>query len=194
MQTGKCFGISLIVFDKPSATCGPGEGSFDDPTPRQQDKAAFGFGQPDHFELDAFFGSGLRSCVAGVAPIDVSQVNAIARRLLYVGCKPGNSRAVTNIGRCHMQGKQVPQCIDCHVNFRPALSLGAVIAGTRPAFRRRPQGAAVYDSNRRIRFAARGNAKKGAQILSQGLETTGRKPALTLLIDHRPKRKVVRWD
>jgi len=29
-------------------------------------------------------------------------------------------------------------------------------------------------------------AKKGAQILSQGLETTGRKPALSLLLDRRP--------
>ncbi len=99
MQTGKCFGISLIIFDEPSATCGPGEGSFDDPTARQQDKAAFCFGQLDHFELDAFCGSGLRSCFAGVALIDVSQLNAIACRLLYVGCTPGDSRAVADIGR-----------------------------------------------------------------------------------------------
>ena len=52
VQSGGSFGLVLVIFDEPSATNRASKGPFNDPTLRQQDKAAFGLWQFDYFEGD----------------------------------------------------------------------------------------------------------------------------------------------
>ena len=71
METCEGLSVSFVIFDKPTATGGPGKGPFNNPAPRQEDKAAFGFRQFDHLEGNAFCGRGFGCRIAGVALIDI---------------------------------------------------------------------------------------------------------------------------
>src|SRR5665213_819223 len=98
-------------------------------------------------------------------------------------------------GAKRKRGSKVHMAVDSvhgHVHFRSALALGAVIAGTGAAFRRRAQGAAVEDRDRRLLRPTGGQAQQGPQVLRQRLKTSRRQPALRLLIHRRPGRKIVR--
>ena len=75
------------------------------------------------------------AAASGITLVNKSQGDRISRGLLDICGKAGNRRAVTDIGRRHVQCEQVAQRIDGQVHFRPALALRAVIAGTRAAFR-----------------------------------------------------------
>jgi hypothetical protein len=43
VEAGECCGIAFIVFDRPTATCSPGEGSFYDPASRQENSTRRSF-------------------------------------------------------------------------------------------------------------------------------------------------------
>ena len=191
MQSREGFGVSFVIFDKPSATRGPGEGSFNDPAPRQEDEAAFGFRQFDHFQGNTLCGSRFRGHLSSVTLVDIRQFDRIARRFVNIGGKPRECLTISDIGGRHMQRKQVPKRVDRHVNLRATLALGTVITGAGSALRRRPQGAAVDNGRRRVLFMAGCQPQKGAQILRQGLKTSRCEPALRLLADRRPRRELL---
>src|SRR4051812_49813281 len=52
METCERAGIALVILDEPSAAGGPGEGSLDNPTPRQQHEATLGLRQSHHLQGD----------------------------------------------------------------------------------------------------------------------------------------------
>ena len=53
VEAGEGGGVALVVFDQPSASGHPGEGSFDDPASWQQDEAPLGLGEFDHAQFDS---------------------------------------------------------------------------------------------------------------------------------------------
>jgi hypothetical protein len=65
--------------------------------------------------------------------------------------RSSNSLAVTNIGRGYMQSQQMAERVDCHMDLRSALALGAVVPGSGAALRRRTQRATIDDrANQRL--------------------------------------------
>jgi hypothetical protein len=86
-----------------------------------------------------------------------------------------------------VQGQQMAERVDGHMQFRAMFVLGAIVAGALAALRCRTRSPAVDDRRARLRRAARGKVQHGPQILLQGLESTRRLPALRLLIDGRPR-------
>ena len=82
METCERGSIAFVVFDQPAASCCPGEGSFDDPAPWQQNEAVFRFGQLDDFEGNTLLSCGFGGLFAGIPLIDVSERNALASGLL----------------------------------------------------------------------------------------------------------------
>jgi hypothetical protein len=95
--------------------------------------------------------------------------------------------AIVGVGGRAMQDQQMPERVD----GQQLLALGPVIAGSCSAFRGRAQCAAVDDRSARLPAASRGEPQHNAQILRQGLEASGAQPALRLLVDDLPGRKVV---
>ena len=77
MEAGEGLGISLVVLDEPAEPGGPCEGSFDDPSARQQDEAALGLGQFDDLEVDAMLGRGLLGTLPSIALIDPGDLDAV---------------------------------------------------------------------------------------------------------------------
>lgn len=77
METGECLGISLVILDKPSEPGGPREGSFDDPSTRQENEPTLGLRQFDDFELDAVPGRRLLSTFTGIALVDPGDLDAV---------------------------------------------------------------------------------------------------------------------
>jgi hypothetical protein len=83
MQASKRDRKPLIIAQQPKDSGGPGEGALRPPSPRQQDKAAFGFWQFDHFQLDTvLLGLSCRN-VTGIALVHVgAPARAIQRKPL----------------------------------------------------------------------------------------------------------------
>src|SRR5579859_3150076 len=99
------------VTTRAAAARSPGEGPFDDPASRQQNKPALRLRQFHDVQRDALGGGSLRGRFAGVALIDVGKLDAVARGILDIGSKPGYRLSITDIGRRHVQGPaSVPAC------------------------------------------------------------------------------------
>src|SRR6202012_3901804 len=84
------------------------------------------------------------------------------------------------------------QRINRHMQLRSAFAFGAVIAGAWAALRRRTQGSAVDDGHGWLGPPPVCYPQNDAKILRQGLKAAGRQPALRLLVDRRPGRKIMR--
>ncbi len=70
MQASKSSRNPLIIAHQPSKTRGPGKRAHYDPSPRQQqNKADFGFGQFDDYQLNVVFLSLSRRYIADIALI-----------------------------------------------------------------------------------------------------------------------------
>lgn len=80
--------------------------------------------------------------------------------------------------------------VDGQVDFRAFLALGAIVGGLRAALGRRTQGPTVEGCTR-FRQTSGGQAQQGAQVVGQRIEAAGCQPALSLLVDGLPGRKVV---
>ncbi len=78
VEVGEGAGVLLVVLDEAAEARGPGEGALDDRAAWQQDEASRGFGQFDDLEFDAVLASGVGGVLAGVARIDIGQVDAPA--------------------------------------------------------------------------------------------------------------------
>ena len=74
----------FVVAGQTAKARGPSKTSFHHPSPRQQNKAALGFGVLDHFLANAVFGRSLFGGLASVALIDICQLHALPRDLLHL--------------------------------------------------------------------------------------------------------------
>ncbi len=143
-------------------------------------------------QSDALDGGCLCRGIAGIALIDVGELDLLAGCVLYIRAQAADRGPVADIGRCHVQSEQVAERVDGHVHLRAALALGAVIAGARAAFGGGPQRSAIDDGGCRIGRSTTGQAQQGPQILGERLEAPRGQPALRLLIHGGPRWKVVR--
>ncbi|KON63245.1 hypothetical protein KOEU_32550 [Komagataeibacter europaeus] len=117
MKTCEHRSVALVILNKSSASCCPCERPFYDPSARQQDKAALGFGQPDDFKHDTVGAGCLGRPLACVSLIDIGQFDAFLRHLLN-GCgEASNLDAIVPIGWCDVQGQQMAKCVHGHMQF-----------------------------------------------------------------------------
>lgn len=82
------------------------------------------------------------------------------------------------------------QGVHGQVDFRALFALVSVVAGPAPALRRAAQRPAVKDGRRRLGFPPFQQAQDHPQIVRHGFQHAGLQPALGLLIDRFPGRKV----
>lgn len=128
MKIGEGFGASFVVPDETSEPRCPGEGSFDNPSSGQQDKAEPGLRQ--HGDLK---------------PNTVSdgRLFRFLTRIALIGGRLDRLGPVSDISRRDVHGKHMAERAERQMQLRALLALRAVITGPGPAFRRRAQGAAV---------------------------------------------------
>ena len=82
METSEGRGEAFVVAGEAAEASRPAEGSFDEPASGQEDEAAPGQGEFDDLELEPVGGSRLGRHRAGVALIDVGQLDVFAGRRL----------------------------------------------------------------------------------------------------------------
>ena len=160
------------------------------PPPRQQHEAPLGLLVLDHFEPDAMFGGELGGPLARVSLIDVSDLDVLCGRLLYLLGEFLHLLAVVLVGRTHAQGEQVSQSVHRRMHLGALLALVPVVAAPRAALGSGSQRARVQYCRRRLRSPALRKPQKYAQIVDHLLEDT-RLPPLRLLVDRLPRRQVV---
>src|SRR3954470_10575599 len=98
METCERAGVALVILDEPSAAGGPGEGSLDNPTPRQQHEATLGLRQSHHLQGDPVRLRGGGGLVSGIALVDKTEFDAALRFRLHSLCQPAYLAAVVGIG------------------------------------------------------------------------------------------------
>ncbi len=103
------------------------------PSARQQDKATFGFEQPDDLKGYPLGPYCPGRFLASISLIDIGQFNALVRRILNGGGTAPHLGAIIPIGWRDMQGQQVAQRIHSHMQLRAPFAFGPVVTGARPA-------------------------------------------------------------
>ena len=117
VEAGESDCIAIVILHEPSAACGPGKQPFHNPLSGQQNEAALGLGQFDHFEPDPFGRGRLCRGLSRVALVNIGKGDRIAYGILNIGSQAGDSRTIADIGSCHVQGQQMAERIDRHVNL-----------------------------------------------------------------------------
>ena len=84
VQTCQRGGKPLIVFGEPAEADGPSEGTLNHPSPGQKDKPLLGFFEFDYDQTNAPLGCLLGGFFSGVALIDKSDFDTLARSLLHL--------------------------------------------------------------------------------------------------------------
>ncbi len=147
MKANQGFREPFVITRKAPEAGQPAETALNDPATGQKRKAAFGFGQPDDDQIDAFCLSCLISFFTRVALVDKGDFDAVAGRILNVLSQFGDRVAALLIGAGDVQRKQVAQRVDRHVRFAAFAPLGAVVARPLTTFR------AGLQHDRRCRLA-----------------------------------------
>jgi hypothetical protein len=127
---------SFVVSGKSAETSGPGEASFDNPSPWQQHEASFGHRVLDDFQAQTVLLCSFSGVRSGAALIDISQFHGAAGHILHLLGKRGNLLAVALIGRRHGQRQEMTQRADRDVKLRPFPPFGPVVACPRAALGR----------------------------------------------------------
>jgi hypothetical protein len=143
----------FIVSGEPSEASGPGEASFHDPPSGQQHEAAFGLGVFQNFKLDAVLQGGFGRVRAGVALVDLGQINGVPGLLLHLFSQRGDLHAIALMSRRDLQRHQVAQRVDCDVDLRALAPFGSVIACPCATLRRRLERTTVQAYRRRLALA-----------------------------------------
>ena len=127
VEASECCCIALVILDQPAAACGPGKGSFHNPSPWQQDKTPLCLWQFDDVQGDALGCYGVCGCLAGVALIDIGEFDTVTCCILDIGGKAFHRGTVTGVGRYDVQGEKVAERVHGHMHLRPALAFGTVV-------------------------------------------------------------------
>ena len=165
---------------------------FHHPAPWQEHEAALGLGQLDDLQSDAVGHGVLGRGVARVPLIHKRHLHGGTGCLLHRRRQRGNLGAVLVIGRGDVQRQQMAEGIDRQMHLAALAPLGSVIPGPCSALRGRLQRLAVKDRRGGLGSTAFGHAQHHPHVMHQRREAPGRQPAVGLLVDHRPRRQVVR--
>src|SRR5258706_4364319 len=136
VQARKGGGEPFIGAGQATEARGPGEVALHHPAAREEDKAVLGLGQLDDFEAEAMLRCSVSRSVAGVALINVAQLNVLASHLLDGGSQLSDLGALLLVGRGHDEREQVAQRIDSGMHLRAPTSFVSVVASTAAALRR----------------------------------------------------------
>src|ERR687889_1503493 len=137
------------------------------------------------------FGSELGGPLARVSLIDVSDLDVLCGRLLYLLGEFLHLLAVVLVGRTHAQGEQVSQSVHRRMHLGALLVLVPVVTAPRAALGSGSQRARVQYCRRRLWSPALRKPQKYAQIVNHLLEDARFEPPLRLLVDRLPRRQVV---
>lgn len=148
--------------------------------------------QLDDLEPDAVASGRVGGSLPGVALVDIGQLDGIAGLGLDRSRQPLHLGPVLGAGRRDVEGEHVAEGVHGKVQLGALLALGSVVSRPLAALGRGSQGPAVDDRRTGLGLPAGRQAQDGAQVRGQRLEATRRQPALRLLVDGRPRRKVVR--
>jgi hypothetical protein len=114
------------------------------------------------------FASGLGRLLAGVALVDVGEIDGVTGGSLH-GLRPTSDLgAVVGIGGGDVQGQEMAKRIDGQLDLRVFLALGAIVASSLATLGRGSQGLAVEDGRTRLWTAARFPAEPSHHVLNQG--------------------------
>lgn len=191
MQTGESFGQSLVIFDQPAEAIGPGKRTFHNPTPRQKHPAAFGRWQFDHPQYNAVFLRALSRIVSCVTLIHPHQLDALSCDLLHLFTQFLHLGAVALIGARHTQGQQMPQSVYGDVNLTAVFLFSSVVARAPSALSSRVQRARVHNGGAGLGFSGAQLPQHRSHIMGHLLEHARFGPALGLLINDLPRRKIM---
>jgi hypothetical protein len=147
-----------------------------------------------HCEIDSLL-FGVLSCVfAGVALVDVRDLNRAAGDFLHFLGQLGNLRSFLLIRGGDLQGEQVSQGVHRRMHLRSLLFLGPVVARSVATFGGRLKRASVKDRSRRLGISLIQKPNDSPQVVRYLLENTRLHPAASLLIYRGPRRKIVRQE
>ena len=192
MQRRQGRGQALVVARQAAEARGPGEAALDDPAPGQEHEAALGLGQLDHLQLDAVRGGRGRWLLAGVALVDVGQLDVLAGHRLHRCGQRRHLRALLLVGGRHQQRQQVAQGVDGGMDLRSLAPLVPVVAGARAALGGRLQRAASRITARRLASGALRPAAAACAGRARSPRSS-RPPASAASAGRpRPRRQVVR--
>lgn len=107
---GAC--VALVILDQSPEAGGPGEGSLDQPVPRQQHEAALGLRQLHHLQFDTMRPGGLGHPCAGITLVNISQFDALSGGGLHSLGQAPDLGPVIRAGGRDMQSQQVAQRVD----------------------------------------------------------------------------------
>ena len=131
VQTCQRGGKPLIVFGEPAEADGPSEGTLNHPSPGQKDKPLLGFFEFDYDQTNTPLGCLLGGFFSGVALIDKSDFDTLARSLLHLFDQVGDLGALLLVSCRDFQGQQMTQSIDCGMNLGTLFALMAVVSTVR---------------------------------------------------------------
>mgnify|MGYP003417099322 CR=1 FL=1 len=188
----ECLIESFVVASESSKSTEPGEGSFDDPPSGEKDESSLRLGMLDDLQSDPLFLGGLSGVLTSVALVDEGDLHALLADLLDFASQRRDLRSFLLVGRGGDQRQQIPQRVDRGMDFGAVLLLVTVEAGATAAFGRRLQRPAVHDHRRRPRAAIHCQANQLPQVMRGRFERPSVVPATRLLIDGRPRRKIMR--
>lgn len=125
MKIDKCLGTSFVVLDEASEARRLGEGSLDNPSSGQQDKAELGLWQLDDLELNAVSGCRFLRLLTRITLIDKRNLDAlIGGRLDRLG-HVTDFDPVSDISRRDVHRKHMAELVDRQMQLRALLALGA---------------------------------------------------------------------
>ena len=92
---------------------------FHHPAPGQENKASLRLRQPDDVQRDALGCGSVSGRLAGVALVDVGQLDIVAGCVLDVGDEALHRHSIADIGRGDVQGKQMAERVTAMCTFDP---------------------------------------------------------------------------
>ena len=119
---------SFVVAGQAAEAGGPGEASLHHLSSRQQHETAFGLGMLDGFQLNTMLACRRFCRLSRVALIHIGQLDILFGDLLHLPGQFAGLCAVLLIGRRHIQGQQMIQCIHGRMNLRSFAPLGPIVA------------------------------------------------------------------
>ena len=120
-------------------------------------------------------------------------LDRLARGLPNLTRQFSNLRAFLFVGRLNMHSEQLPQSINRHVDLAAAFAFVPVVTGTRLTFAGRLQRAPIQNDRAGLALSALRDPDDRTQVVHHGLEATRLNPALRLLVNKFPRRKII-WQ
>lgn len=188
-QAGERGRQAFVIAHQTTESSRPGEAAFDHPAARQENEAAFGGREFHDLQLQALSGGRLSHVGAGVALVHVRHFDRLAGRRLQVSRQRLDLGPVLLIGGCDAQRQQIAKRVDGGMDCGARSRLAPSYPARSPLFGAGLQRAAVQDRRGRLRLVAGGHTQQFPHIMRQSLENARLQPALSLVVDRKPRRR-----